>query len=215
MSEPPFCSRDTPLLSSRTPSSLRSLPSFLVTPCQSFPNGWVLQCSVLNLLPPSTLLSSRITSPICTLNPSTHTSLAPQTKQVPNQTLEFLPPLASLYCLHFSEWHRHLFNYDLFFLVSPIVSSSKMFTSLYFHCYYLCCISRNYPEKQNQCVCVCVCVCAYRGFLFVCLFKGTGSCDYRGCQVQNLWGGLMLQFKSEGCLLQNSFLLGEVSLLLC
>lgn len=46
---------------------------------------------------------------------------------------------------------------------SPIVSSSRnMFTSLYFHCYYLCCYQ---PELSRETERVCVCVCVKRFFL--------------------------------------------------
>lgn len=77
-------------------------PRFLVTPCQSISEGGILQCLALYLLPLSILLSSRILPPIWILNPSTHSSVAPQIKQIPNQTPEFLPVLA-LFCYLYSH----------------------------------------------------------------------------------------------------------------
>lgn len=144
----------------------------------------------------STLLTFSITSPTRTLSLSTHTLLAPQTKQVPNKTLKFFPTLASLYCLHFSDWHHCLFNYNLFFLVSPAVSSSKVCSLLCIFTVTTSVVLVRIVQKNRISVGVCVSVCVQS--VFVCLFERIDSCDYRVCQVQSLQGRLMLQFKSEG-----------------
>lgn len=145
-----FCSSDTPLLYSRIPCSLGSPPGFLLTPYQPFSKGWVLQYSALNLLLFSTLPSSRITSPICVLNPSTQISLAPHTEQAINQTPEYF--LKSAFCcLPFSKWHDHPLKHNLFLLVSPVVSSSKISSLLWLPPPLLCWSGFSRETEQMLC----------------------------------------------------------------
>ena len=114
----------------------------------------------------STLLTFSITSPTRTLSVSTHTLLAPQTKQVPNKTLTFFPTLASLYCLHFNDWHHCLFNYNLLFLVSPAVSSSKVCSLLCIFTVTTSVVLVRIVQKNRISLEVCVSVCVQSVFVY-------------------------------------------------